>query len=141
MTLLLLDTNVVSELLRPRPEQRVFDWVAAQPLAMLVLAAVTVMEIRFGIAVLPMGRRRGELDASLRQFLAQGFANRGLPFDALAADACADIRALRRLAGRPIGTMDAMIAGIAMAHGATGVTRDVGGFAGCGLALINPWQA
>lgn len=141
MTLILLDTNVVSELMRPRPEPRVSDWAAAQPLATLAVAAVSVMEVRFGIAVLPAGRKRDELDSKLRQFLAQGFAGRVLPLDAAAANACADIRALRKRAGRPIATEDAMIAGIARAHGATMATRDIGGFAGCGLVLVNPWQA
>lgn len=64
-----------------------------------------------------------------------------LPLDAAAANACADIRALRKRAGRPIATEDAMIAGIARAHGTTVATRDIGGFAGCGLVLVNPWQA
>jgi hypothetical protein len=141
VTLILLDTNVVSELMRPRPEPRVSDWAAAQPLATLAVAAVSVMEVRFGIAVLPAGRKRDELDSKLRQFLAQGFAGRVLPLDAAAANACADIRALRKRAGRPIATEDAMIAGIARAHGATMATRDIGGFAGCGLVLVNPWQA
>ncbi len=141
MTLTLLDTNVVSELMRPRPEPRVTEWAAAQPLATLAVAAVTVMEVRFGIAVLPAGRKRDELDAKLRQFLAQGFAGRVLPLDAAAANACADIHALRRRMGRPITAEDAMIAGTARAHGATVATRDVGGFAGCGLVLVNPWQA
>jgi predicted nucleic acid-binding protein len=139
--MLLLDTNLVSELMRPRPNLRVLDWVAAQPLAEMAIAAITVMEIRFGIALLPWGKRRTDLDSSFRQLVAQGFGGRVLAFDQAAADACADTRARRRQTGNPITTEDAMIAAIARVHGARVATRDVGGFAGCGLTLINPWQA
>jgi toxin FitB len=137
----LLDTNTVSELMRPRPEQRVLEWVATRPLAELAVAAPTTMEVRFGIAILPDGRRRAELDARFRRFLAQGFADRVLPFDHAAADACADIRALRRREGRPVSTEDAMIAAVARVNGAAVVTRDRRGFEGCGVAVVDPWDA
>ena len=138
--MLLLDTNLVSELMRPRPTPRVLDWVAAQPLAEMAIAAITVMEVRFGIALLPWSKRRTALDARFRQFLAQGFAGRVLPFDEAAAEACADIRATRRHMGHTITTEDGMIAAIARIHRAPVATRDVGGFEGCGLTLINPWD-
>lgn len=141
MTLLLLDTNVVSELIRPYPEQRVLDWFGAQGYDTMAVSVITVMEIRFGIVVLPDGRRRAELDDKFDRFLMLAFTRRVLPFDGTAADACADIRALRKRAGRPIATEDAMIAGVARAHDAGVATRDVGGFAGCGLTVVNPWQA
>jgi toxin FitB len=133
----LLDTNSVSELMRPRPERRVLDWVAARPLTEPAIAAVTATEMRLGIAVLPDGRRRAELDARFRQFLAQGFAGRVLPFDQAAADTCADIRALREREGRPAGTEDAMIAAIAKVHGAAVVIRDLRGFEGCGVIVVD----
>jgi predicted nucleic acid-binding protein len=139
--MLLLDTSVVSELMRPRPNPRVLDWVAAQPLAEMAVATITVMEVRFGIALLPRSKRRSDLDMKFRQLLAQGFAGRVLPFDEAAADACADIRAARRRMGNPITTEDGMIAAIARVHGAPVATRDVGGFERCDLALINPWEA
>jgi toxin FitB len=139
--MLLLDTNVVSELMRPRPNPRVLDWVAAQPLSEMAISTITVMEIRFGIALLPRSRRRAHLDTKFRQFLARGFADRILPFDHAAADACADLRAQRRHMGNPITTEDGMIAAIARVHGAPVATRDVGGFQGCGLTLISPWEA
>jgi predicted nucleic acid-binding protein len=138
--MLLLDTNLVSELMRPGPDPRVLDWVAAQPVANFALAAITVMEVRFGITVLPHGRSRAKLDRRFDQFLAQGFADRILAFNSAAAGACAELRAIRRQMGRPIALEDGMIAATAKARGATVVTRDTAGFDGCGLALINPWE-
>jgi toxin FitB len=139
--MLLLDTNVVSELMRRRPNPRVLDWIAAQPLAEMAIATITVMEVRFGVALLPQSKRRADLDTKFRRFLAQGFAGRVLPFDHAAADACADIRAERRRMGNPITAEDGMIAAIARVHGAPVATRDVRGFEGCGLTVINPWEA
>ena len=139
--MLLLDTNVVSELMRPRPNPHVLEWVAAQPLSEIAITTITVMEVRYGIALLPRSKRRADLDRKFHDFLAQGFAGRVLPFDQSAADACADVRAVRRHMGNPITIEDGMIAAIARAHGAPVATRDIGGFEGCGLTLINPWQA
>lgn len=138
--MVLLDTNLVSELMRSHPDPRVLSWVAAQPLSDMAIATITVMEIRFGTALLPQGRRRTELDTRFRQLLAQAFAGRVLAFDRTAADACAEIRAQRRHRGNPITVQDGMIAAIARVHGAPVATRDVGGFEGCGLTLIDPWQ-
>jgi predicted nucleic acid-binding protein len=139
--MLLLDTNLVSELMRPRPDPRVLSWVAGQPLSEMAIASITVMEIRFGLALLSQGRRRTDLDTRFRQFLTQAFAGHVLAFDQPAADACAEIRALRRQMGNPITVEDSMVAAIARVHGAPIATRDVGGFEGCGLTVINPWQA
>jgi hypothetical protein len=138
--MLLLDTTLVSELMRPRPDPRVLSWVAAQPLSEMAIATITVMEVRFGIALLPRSRRRVELETRFRQLLIQAFPDRVLAFDQLAADACAEIRAHRRQSGNPIGVEDSMIAAIARIHGAPVATRDAGGFEGCGLTVINPWQ-
>lgn len=139
--MLLLDTNVVSELMRPRPEPRVLGWVADQPAAAMAVSTVTVMEIRLGIALLPAGHRRGELDTRFARLLAEGFPGRVLAFDEAAADACAEIRAVRRRIGSPITTEDAMIAAIGRARGAAVVTRDARGFAGCGVRVVDPWQS
>jgi predicted nucleic acid-binding protein len=137
--MLVLDTNVVSELMRPRPDPRVLGWVGAQPVGLMAITAITVMEIRYGIACLPEGARQGSLEARFRQLLARGFAGRVLPFDEPAAAMSAAIRAQRRRLGRAVGTEDCMIAGIARHHGATVVTRDESGFAGHGTAVVNPW--
>jgi toxin FitB len=139
--MLVLDTNLVSELMRPGPNPRVLAWVAAQPLDEVAIATITLMEVRLGIAVLPRGQRRAELDRRFRQFLAQGFPDRILPFDPAAADACAGIRAARKGMGRPITTEDGMIAAVAEAHGAAVATRDTRGFEGCGITVVNPWEA
>lgn len=139
--MLVLDTNVVSELMRPQPDARVLGWIAGQPVAAMAVTAITVMEIRYGIARLPEGARRSSLEAKFRQFLGRGFAGRVLPFDEAAAEASAAIRAEHRRAGRGAGTEDCMIAGIAVRGGATVVTRDAGGFAGCGVPVVNPWDA
>ena len=138
--MLLLDTNVVSELMRPGPDARVLSWVAAQPLLEMAIATITVMEVRFGIALLPRSRQRTELDTRFRQLLAQAFAGRVLAFDQPAAEACAEIRARRRQLGNPIAIEDGMIAAIARVHGAPVATRDLRGFEDCGLSLIDPWQ-
>jgi toxin FitB len=138
--MLLLDTNLVSEIMRPHPSPNVLQWVAAQPLSEMAIATVTVMEIRFGIALLPRSRRRTDLDTRFRQFLTQAFGGRVLAFDQPAADACAEIRAHRRQIGKPITIEDGMIAAIARVHAAPVATRDVDGFEGCGLILINPWE-
>jgi predicted nucleic acid-binding protein len=139
--LILLDTNLISELMRPRPDPGVLHWVAAQPVSEMAIATISVMEIRFGIALLPRSRRRTDLETRFRQFLVQAFAGRVLVFDQPAADACAEIRAHRRQLGNPMTIEDSMIAAIARVHGAPVATRDVGGFEGCGLSLVNPWQA
>lgn len=139
--LLLLDTNVVSELMRPEPDADVLAWSNEQPLGGLALTSITIMEIRYGIAQLPDGARKNSLDARFRRFLALGFGDRVLSFDGEAAEFSAIMRAMRRRMGRAVGTEDCMIAGIARQHGATVVTRDQGGFEGYGVPVINPWKA
>lgn len=138
--MLVLDTNVVSELMRPQPDERVLSWIRGQPIGTMAVTTITIMEIRYGIARLPEGVRKGALEAKFRQFLARGFAGRVLPFDEDAAEMSATIRALRSRMGRHIGTEDCMIAGIARQHGATVVTRDARGFEGYGVPVVNPWE-
>jgi toxin FitB len=103
----------------------------------MAVTAITVMEIRYGIACQPEEARKGALEAKFRQFLARGFAGRVLPFDE-AAEPCAALRAQRRRLGQAFGTEDSMIAGIALQRGATVATRDRG-FTGCGVPVIDPW--
>ena len=113
---------------------------ASATLELLFTAAICQAEILAGIAVLPTGRRRGELEAMAQAIFGQDLKGRILPFDVPAATAYAELFAVRRQAGRPIETPDLIIAATARAHGAAIVTRDVGGFEGCGLTLVNPWQ-
>ena len=136
----LVDTNVLSETMKPRPDAAIASWMRAQPLELLFTAAICQAEILAGIAVLPTGRRRGQLEAMAQAIFGQDFEGRILTFDVPAATAYAELFAVRRQAGRPIETPDLIIAATARAHGAAIVTRDVGGFEGCGLALVNPWQ-
>jgi toxin FitB len=137
---IILDTNVVSELMRPEPAPAVLRWMAAQPLAALHVTALTCAEVLLGIELLPEGRRRRQLAEQAKGLFAEDFAGRVLAFDLAAAPAYAAVAGQRGRAGRPIGAVDAMIAAIARAHGASVATRD-GDFAGCGVPVIDPWTA
>lgn len=136
-----LDTNVVSELMRERPQPEVVAWLDRQLTDTLFVTAVTEAEIRTGIAILPEGeRQRGLADAAERAFGVL-FAERILPFDSDAAKSYALIAAVRRTAGHPISQADCQIAAIARSHQASVATRDVDGFEGCGVDVINPWAS
>ena len=137
--MIVFDTNVVSELMLPRPGSIVLDWAARQPVRRLFLSSVSEAELRFGIAILPPGQRRERLLTSLERILRDGFAGRVLPFDRAAAQAYATIAAARRAAGRPINHADCQIAAIARSNGASVATRDVNDFEGCGIEVVNPW--
>lgn len=138
--MILLDTNVVSELLRGTPEPKVETWLAARDGAQVYLSAVTEAELRLGVAVMPAGRRRTALAAMVDGILQEDFRGRILPFDSPAAAAYAAIVADRRVAGRPISQFDCQIAATARAHGAAVATRNVRDFEGCGIDVIDPWQ-
>lgn len=131
--MILLDTNVVSELMRPKPEPSVVAWLADQSAANVFLSVITEAELRYGVAILPAGRRRNQIAASVEDMLQKDFARRILPFDGEAARIYAEIGADRRVAGLPISHADCQIAAIA--------TRNVGHFEHCGIKLINPWPA
>jgi predicted nucleic acid-binding protein len=140
--MIVLDTNVISEIMRP-PGRRapvVFAWLSAQSGDDLFTTALTTAELLAGVALLPDGRRKTELKQGVAQMAAL-FDNRILPFDHPAATHYADLRALRRRTGRPVGDFDAMIAAIARANRMAVATRNVEDFAGCGVDLINPWEA
>ncbi len=115
-------------------------WVDSRTSADLFVTAVTEAEIRVGIVTLPMGRRRGELEAAAARVLERFFAGRVLPLDWRAARQYASVVAERSAAGRPIGAFDGLIAAIARARGAAIATRDVGGFEGLGIEVVNPWE-
>jgi predicted nucleic acid-binding protein len=136
-----LDTNVLSAIMGSRPSPEVAAWVAAQPEEQLFTASVCQAEVLAGIGILPDGRRRRILEAAARAIFVDDFNGRILPFDQAAAGLYAELFAARKRAGRPTATADLMIAAVARASGAHMVTRDTGGFADCGLSLIEPEHA
>ena len=123
-----LDTNVVSELMRLSPEPAVASWVAGRATGGLFLTAISEAELRFGLAVMPPGRRRDGLAAGLERMLRPGFTNRILPFDSAAARAYAEIAAARRAAERPVSHPDSQIAAIAYSRGMAGSNAEHPGF-------------
>jgi len=137
--MILLDTNVISELMRAEPAQVVLDWFGRHDAPDLFISAITEAELRTGIAILPAGQRRDRLQMAVEAMIDQDFQTRILPFDSPAARAYADIAAARRTVGRPIAEADCQIAAIARAIGAPVATRNVKDFDGCGITVINPW--
>ena len=135
----ILDTNVVSELMREQPQAEVLAWMDRQLTGNLYVTAVTEAEIRTGIAILPDGEHRRGLAAAAERAFGVMFAERILPFGSDSARAYAVIAAARRAAGHPISQADCQIAAIARSLGASVVTRDVNDFEGCGTDVINPW--
>lgn len=134
-----LDSNVVSEIMKPTADPAVMAWLNSNRPADLHTTSITWAEIFFGIRRLDHGRQRETLERAARSLFSSEFDERVLAFDSRAADHCADIRVLRERAGLPVSHEDAMIAGIVRAHGASIVTRDEGGFVECGIPVINPW--
>ncbi len=137
----LLDTNVLSELMREQPHPQVLDWFASQAVNQLQTSAVTHAEILTGIALLPAGKRRQAMALAASQIFEEDFMGRCIDFGGLAVAQYALVKAQRQLAGRPIDTADAQIAAIALAANLTLVTRNTKDFEGIdGLEVINPWQ-
>ena len=137
--MIILDTNVVSELMRPNPSSKVVDWVAGQAAPNLYLSTVSQAELLYGVEILPAGGRRDRLLEEVEGMLREDFERRILPFDSAAAQVYAVIAAARRAAGRPINHADCQIAAIARCRGASVATRDVDDFEGVGIEVINPW--
>ncbi len=139
--MIIIDTNVISELLRPTPEPAVEAWLGAQDGLSIYLTAISESELRYGVAIMANGKRRDGLANAIDRILRDDMAGRILPFDSAAARAYADIAASRRSAGKPIAQADCQIAAIARAHNAPVATRNTPDFEGCGIDLINPWTA
>ena len=135
----LLDTNVLSELLRARPDSAVLAWFASQPANSLFVSAVTQAETMLGARLLPAGKRRQRLEGALEAMFLEDFAGRVLPFDSGSAAAYAAVVVARRRVGAPISQFDGPIAAVALSHRLGLATRNVSDFDGCGLALTNPW--
>ena len=137
----LLDTNVLSEWMRPQPDAAVLAWVKQQSPGRLYTSAVTVAEIEAGLALMPNGQRQRALQAAAGAMFEQDFADRLWAFDVSAARMYAVVKAQRSRAGRPIGHADAQIAALALLHRATLVTRNTADFTGiAGLDVLNPWM-
>jgi toxin FitB len=139
--LILLDTNVLSALMRPAPDKPVVAWLDRQPAEAIWITSVTVMEIETGIALLPAGRRRDALQRAYDVILHEELQNRVSPFDHAAATFAAKLAADRRREGRQVDYRDTEIAGIALARRATLATRNVAHFRDLTIQIINPWES
>ncbi|MEA3468079.1 MAG: type II toxin-antitoxin system VapC family toxin [Thermodesulfobacteriota bacterium] len=138
--MILLDTNVISEPLRRAPEARVINWIDAQSLETLYLSAITVAELRFGAANLPVGKRRDELQTSLENQILPLFSGRVRPFELDCTTAYAELMAKAKSAGLAIAAADGYIAAIAATNRFSVATRDVSPFQAAGVNVINPWD-
>jgi predicted nucleic acid-binding protein len=139
--MIILDTNVVSEFMLPRPDSRVTQWLDRQPASSLWTTSVTIFEVRFGIETAPTGRRRTALMTAFENWLNQIVQQRILPYDEQAARAAAVLAAERRRTGRPGELRDTMIAGIVLASHATLATRNAKHFEEIAKSVVNPWEA
>ncbi len=138
--MIVLDTNVLSELIKPAPMRAVTEWVASQPATSIYTTSITQAEILHGIMLMPSGKRRSSIEVAVEAMFSQDFGGRVLPFGSDAAHHYACIAATRRRAGRPISHFDAQIAAIARSSGSALATRNISDFHGCGVKLIDPWQ-
>ena len=137
--MIILDTNVVSEVLKPSPDPNVIAWVDAQDAAGITITAITAAELRAGVALLPRGRRKTAVAARVEAVLEGTFADYVLPFDVDSSGHYAAVLAARRRVGRPISALDAQIAAICLQHDAVLATRHTGDFARTGARLVDPW--
>lgn len=139
--MIVLDTNVVSALMRHEPEPAVVAWLDGLPPESIWTTSITVFEVRLGLEILAEGRRRRQLEDAFSQALAEDLEGRILPFDVAAAQAAGRIAAERRQIGRTVEIRDVQIAGIVQARKGTLATRNTRRFEGCGLVLVDPWSA
>jgi len=138
--MIVIDTNVISELWRAVPEPKVLAWMDAQMVETLYLSAITVAELRFGLATMPEGKRRSILQSRLEREVLPIFAQRVLPFDLAASQVYAELMAKARTGGLSIGAADGYIAASAIACGFAVATRDTRPFLDVGVTVINPWE-
>lgn len=136
----LLDTNVISEWVKPRPDRGVTTWLAQTDEDRIFMSVITLAELRDGIERLPKGARRNRLDTWLCDELPVRFEERVLTIDAATADECGRVMARGQASGRPVGAMDAFIAATAQRHDLTLVTRNVSDFASLTVRLLDPWE-
>lgn len=139
--MIILDTNVLSEVVKPPAHAGVARWMRQQPIDSLFTTGPTQGEVLYGIAILPKGKKRSILETAMQDVFERGFPGRILPFDEAAAPQFAEIMAHCRRAGRPMAQIDAQIAAIARSRNATLATRDPSDFRECGIGLIDPWTS
>lgn len=139
--MIVLDTNVLSALMRTNPEPVVVEWLDRQPADSVWLTSITVFEARFGLALLPKGSRRSRLERAFDRVLTDDLSSRVLTFDELAAVTAAQLAAERQRAGRSVDLRDTLIAGIAQSRRATIATRNTRHFEGLDVPVVNPWQS
>lgn len=137
--MIILDTNVLSALMRTAPEAPVVAWLDRQPAESVWITSITLFEVRLGLALLPTGRRRQTLEAAFARLLKEDLENRVLDFDSAAAADAALLAAERQKAGRPVDMRDTQIAGIALARHATLATRNVRHFGDLKVPIVDPW--
>ena len=137
--MIILDTDILSALMRDRPEAVIEKWLDRQPRVSIWTTSVTILEIRFGLALMPLGRRRARLQRDFGATLNQMLDGRVIPFDSAGAEATAKLMAARRQSGRTGGLTDSMIAGIAIARRATLATRNTRHFTDLPVPVVNPW--
>jgi len=137
--MIVLDTNVLSALMRPSADQKVVGWLDKQPRSSIWTTSVTILEICFGLQILPLGKRRTILNQAFEQVLVDKLERRVAPFDTVAAQQAADLMALRRKKGRPGELRDTMIAGIVVSRHATLATRNVRDFDDISALVVDPW--
>lgn len=139
--MIVLDTNVLSELIRPQPEARVVRWIDEQDPPSLAITAITAAELLFGVERLADGARKAQLADAIHALMDEEFAGRVLAFDGAAAEHYADLVAERERQGRPVATADGQIAAICRNHAARLVTRNVRDFEATGVETVDPWRA
>ena len=137
--MIILDTNVLSALMRTVPEARVVTWLDRQPAESVWITSITLFEARLGLALLPSGRRRQTLEAAFARLLEEDLENRVLDFDSAAATEAASLAAARQKNGRPVDMRDTQIAGIVLARHATLATRNVRHFGDLEISIVDPW--
>jgi toxin FitB len=137
---IILDTNVLSALMRAAPDIAVVDWLDRQPAESIWITSVTLFEAHLGVALLPTGKRQRALETALHHLVVEDLGNRVLDFDSSAALESAGLAATRQKAGRPVDMRDTQIAGIALARKASIATRNVGHFEDVKVPILNPWS-
>ena len=138
--MIILDTNVLSEFMRVAPNPVVMDWIAQQVSSEIFVTTITQAEMYYGLALLPTGKRRSDMERAIQQMFEQDFSERILTFDSAVALEYAKLASFRRQISKPIAQSDAQIAAIALSKNAVLATRNIANFCDCHLTLVNPWK-